>query len=180
MWCDDPPEDPVISIVAGCLANHDRAHSLSLHANHTLVRSDINRSLPHNLSVLWHLDMHGAGTDADPFNFPDSDDESPSPRKRPMLDVNREPPIPNWHLSRHQHCIDAVLNFLPADANVVLSPFSLISCMAMLCRGATLGPARDQLAHYCWPCTDHEQACDDSVALSALSAFVSQLAGVNV
>ena len=27
MWCDDPPEDPVISIFAGCLANHDRAHS---------------------------------------------------------------------------------------------------------------------------------------------------------
>jgi len=28
-WCgaDDPPEDPVISIFAGCLANHDRAHS---------------------------------------------------------------------------------------------------------------------------------------------------------
>ena len=27
-WCDDPPEDRVISIFAGCLANHDRAHSL--------------------------------------------------------------------------------------------------------------------------------------------------------
>jgi hypothetical protein len=27
LWCDDPPEDRVISIVAGCLANHDRAHS---------------------------------------------------------------------------------------------------------------------------------------------------------
>jgi hypothetical protein len=24
VWCDDPPEDRVISIVAGCLANHDR------------------------------------------------------------------------------------------------------------------------------------------------------------
>jgi hypothetical protein len=29
VWGDDPPEDPVISIVAGCLANHDRAHSLA-------------------------------------------------------------------------------------------------------------------------------------------------------
>jgi hypothetical protein len=28
VWCDDPPEDPVISVFAGCLANHDRAHSL--------------------------------------------------------------------------------------------------------------------------------------------------------
>ena len=25
--CDDPPEDRVISIFTGCLANHDRAHS---------------------------------------------------------------------------------------------------------------------------------------------------------
>ena len=25
--CDDPPEDRVISIFAGCLANHDRTHS---------------------------------------------------------------------------------------------------------------------------------------------------------
>ncbi len=31
IWCDDPPEDRVISIFAGCLANHDRAHSLDLH-----------------------------------------------------------------------------------------------------------------------------------------------------
>jgi hypothetical protein len=27
VWCDDPPEHPVISTFAGCLANHDRAHS---------------------------------------------------------------------------------------------------------------------------------------------------------
>jgi hypothetical protein len=29
VWCDDPQEDPVISVFAGCLANHDRAHSRS-------------------------------------------------------------------------------------------------------------------------------------------------------
>jgi hypothetical protein len=28
MWCDDPPEDQLISIFAACLANHDRTHSL--------------------------------------------------------------------------------------------------------------------------------------------------------
>ncbi len=28
VWYDDPPEDRLISIFAGCLANHDRAHSL--------------------------------------------------------------------------------------------------------------------------------------------------------
>ena len=27
VWCDDPPEDPVISIFAGCLPNHDHTHS---------------------------------------------------------------------------------------------------------------------------------------------------------
>ncbi len=28
VWCDDPPEDRVISIIAGCLVNDDHAHSL--------------------------------------------------------------------------------------------------------------------------------------------------------
>jgi hypothetical protein len=27
VWSDDPPEDRVISIFAGCLTNHDRTHS---------------------------------------------------------------------------------------------------------------------------------------------------------
>ena len=27
VWCDDPPEDRVISIFAGCLTNHDRSLS---------------------------------------------------------------------------------------------------------------------------------------------------------
>jgi hypothetical protein len=27
VWCDDPTEDRVISIFAGCLDNHDRTHS---------------------------------------------------------------------------------------------------------------------------------------------------------
>jgi hypothetical protein len=31
VWCDDPPEDPVTSIFAGCLANHDHAHRLMTH-----------------------------------------------------------------------------------------------------------------------------------------------------
>jgi hypothetical protein len=29
VWSDDPPEDRMISIFAGCLPNHDRAHSQS-------------------------------------------------------------------------------------------------------------------------------------------------------
>jgi serine protease inhibitor len=127
----------------------------------------------HACVALFHESMHGAGMDAD------ADDEARSPPKT-MLKVNRDPPARNWHLSRQQHCIDAVLNFLPADANVVLSPFSLISCMAMLCRGATTGPARDQLAHYCWPCVTNTQACLDAAALPALSTFISQLADMEV
>ncbi len=38
VWCDDPPEDRVISIVAGCLANHDRAHSHWTRLLHKVVR----------------------------------------------------------------------------------------------------------------------------------------------
>jgi hypothetical protein len=34
VWCDDLPEDRMISIFAGCLTNHDRTHSL--HVSHTL------------------------------------------------------------------------------------------------------------------------------------------------
>jgi len=89
--------------------------------------------------------------------------------------LTHDPPLPHWHGSRQLHCIHAVLDALPHNENVVLSPFSLISCMAMLCRGATVGPAREQLAHYCWPCLADGASCDDSVALSALSAFVNQL-----
>jgi hypothetical protein len=33
VWYDDPPEDRVISIFAGCLTNHDRVHSLSAKDN---------------------------------------------------------------------------------------------------------------------------------------------------
>lgn len=84
-------------------------------------------------------------------------------------------PVPSWHVSRQNYCIHAILNALPHNENVVLSPFSLISCMAMLCRGATKGPARNQLAYYCWPCLADGAACDDSVALTALSTFVNQL-----
>jgi hypothetical protein len=37
VWCDEPQEDPVISVFAGCLANHDRAHSP--HVTHRLFDS---------------------------------------------------------------------------------------------------------------------------------------------
>jgi hypothetical protein len=35
--CNDPPEDRVISIVAGCLANHDLAHSPMYSTFHSFV-----------------------------------------------------------------------------------------------------------------------------------------------
>jgi serine protease inhibitor len=113
----------------------------------------------------------------DPIVISDDDDVLMS---ETQLTVVHAPPVPHWHVSRQNHCMYTILSGLPHNENVVLSPFSLISCMAMLCRGATLGPARDQLAHYCWPCAADSTACDDAAALSALSAFVSQLAGVKV
>ena len=146
---------------------------LSLHGNPELTLSISNRSTPHNLSALWHLGMKSH----DPIIIDDDDDDIPMHIDDTVI---HHPPVPHWHVSRQNHCIHAILNYLPPNENVVLSPFSLISCMAMLCRGATLGPARDQLAHYCWPCADDATVCDDSVAFSALSAFVHQLANVKV
>ena len=150
---------------------------LGLHANHTreshLAPSGSNQSLSHNLSVLWHLGMYGDGSAQNPMDV-DDDDENPVQ----SLSIHHAPPLPHWHVSTQMHCLNAVLNYLPPNENVVLSPFSLISCMAMLCRGATEGLARDQLAYYCWPCLADGAACDDSVALVALSTFVNQLKDV--
>jgi hypothetical protein len=39
VWCDDPQEDPVISVFAGCLAKHDRAHSLMTNLRWTQLNS---------------------------------------------------------------------------------------------------------------------------------------------
>jgi serine protease inhibitor len=178
---------------------------LSLHGNPELTLSISNRSIPQNLSALWHLGMKKGDSKDDPIMFPDSEDpeESDESRKRLPEDdagghisrpktssglydamyhltVHHAPPVPRWYVSRQNHCIHAILNNLPHNENVVLSPFSLISCMAMLCRGATLGLARDQLAHYCWPCAGDATVCDDSVAFSALSDFVHQLENVKV
>ena len=45
VWCDDPPEDPVISIFPGCLANHDRAHSHDItHTRHSSFRASFEGS----------------------------------------------------------------------------------------------------------------------------------------
>lgn len=208
---------------------------LSLHGNPAFPLSSSDRSIRHNLSVLWCLTMKGNGSadypmtldsdDEAPIDIDDSDDEAPidvddsddkapipiddadndhmviggsetDPKKRPSehaagehtskkpKDIAGEmavptdlvhPPIPNWYLSRQKHCIHTILNYPPHNENVVLSPFSLISCMAMLCRGATPGPARDELAHYCWPTAADATVCDDAAALPALSTFVSQL-----
>ena len=188
-------------------ANHTLATSGSTSLCSTSLCSTSlcsNQSLPNNLRVLWHLGMHGEGSAEVPIEFP-SDEEANAEvdddvrhtelTKRPSVSAEGGRskrsaledsvyrlslhPVPiHWHLSTQLHCIAAVLEFLPPDKNVVLSPFSLISCMAMLCRGATEGPARDQLAYYCWPCLADGAVYDDSVALEALSTFVNQLKGV--
>ena len=147
---------------------------LSLHGNPALSLSISDHPLPLNLSALWRLGMLHDGA-ADHFAS-----EEPTHGTLTALSVLVDPPRPDWYRSRQHHCIQTVMTVSPPNDNLVLSPFSLISCMAMLCRGATLGPARDQLAHYCWPSAADATACDDAVALPALAAFVSQLARVKV
>jgi hypothetical protein len=46
VWCDDPQEDPVISVCAGCLANHDHAHSLLSFVRRVCVCVNVNLKLP--------------------------------------------------------------------------------------------------------------------------------------
>ena len=147
---------------------------LSLHGNPALSLSISDHPLPLNLSALWRLGMLHDGA-AEHFAS-----EEPTHGTLTALSVLVDPPRPDWYRSRQHHCIQTVMTVSPPNDNLVLSPFSLISCMAMLCRGATLGPARDQLAHYCWPSAADATACDDAVALPALAAFVSQLTGVEV
>lgn len=78
-------------------------------------------------------------------------------------------PVP-CHLAGQQQCIKTALEYFPAEDNVVLSPFSLISCMAMLLRGATAS-AQAELAPYC---------CHSSVSDEELTRFVAQLSGSQV
>ena len=50
VWCFDPPEDRVISMFAGLLANHDRVHSLRV-LKISMFASDI-AEVEDSLSVL--------------------------------------------------------------------------------------------------------------------------------
>jgi len=55
VWCDDPPEDPVISIFAGCPANHDRAHS---HCKFLpLIAMYVHDMIRHVLTTLYFVDV---------------------------------------------------------------------------------------------------------------------------
>jgi len=83
-----------------------------------------------------------------------------------------------WHAIRQRNCVDSVLGYLRQQENIVLSPFSLMSCMAMMCRGASREQenalAFKELAYYCWPTSD-EQANHDDASHDALSKYVTQL-----
>ena len=94
------------------------------------------------------------------------------------------PPVveldPRWYVTKQQNCMNSVMGYLKTETNVVLSPFSLMSCMAMMCRGASRDKdgalAYKQLAHYCWP-TDDASNIYDNASHQALHAFVTQLQG---
>ena len=58
-----------------------------------------------------------------------------------------------WYVARQNQCMRAVLEHCTARAehNVVVSPSSLMTCMAMLYLGAGDGQPREQLRGFCWP-----------------------------
>ena len=64
----------------------------------------------------------------------------------------RQPEGP-WHVERQNSCMSAVLAHCNgrAEHNVVMSPSSLVTCMAMLFLGAKEGGPREQLRAHCWP-----------------------------
>ena len=61
-----------------------------------------------------------------------------------------------WYVARQNKCMRAVLEHCTARAehNVVVSPSSLMTCMAMLYLGAGEGRPREQLRGFCWPDAD--------------------------
>ena len=219
---------------------------LSLDTNRNLAPSVHTRSVPHNLSLLWHLGMlkrdigplpphktpkkhkrsDGTAEEADQTDQTrpseerdgdyyydtqsDEDEEDPVvfsetnsdvypkyPHRDDGMDddgipateahlqnltLTHAPLDPRWYVRKQNHCIDTVMGSLREKKNVVLSPFSLMSCMAMICRGASRGQqssnagrAYKQLAYYCWP-TDDDGAHFDAAAHAALQRFVTQLA----
>jgi serine protease inhibitor len=127
------------------------------------------------------------GRASDYINDTESDSEGEAPTEQMQaLTVYQAPVIPidpRWHVEKQNNCINAVLGYLVlknTKQNAVLSPFSLMSCMAMMCRGASRvrnnALPYKQLAHYCWPTDDARDVLDAS-AHAALKVFVAQLTG---
>ena len=149
-------------------------------------------------------ELRSYGRDFDYINDTESDseleapaeqEEQPPTEQMQALTVYQTPvmPInPRWHVEKQNNCINAVLGYLvlgdpdPSKEknvqaiNAVLSPFSLMCCMAMMCRGASRvrnnALPYKQLAHYCWPTDDARDDLDTS-AHEFLKVFVAQLTG---
>lgn len=68
-----------------------------------------------------------------------------------------------WYVERQNNCMRAVLEYCTgrAEHNVVMSPSSLMTCMAMLYLGAGEGQPREQLRGYCWPDSDEAAGVAD-------------------
>ena len=106
----------------------------------------------------------------------ESDEEEQPTHLMQALTVHETSINPRWYVYKQNHSITAVMGYLQNKENVVFSPFSLMSCMAMMCRGASRGNAFQQLTHYCWP-TDSSSPELDGASYQALNAFVTKLSG---
>lgn len=89
----------------------------------------------------------------------------PDARRLPMGDGDAEEcegACP-WYVQRQNNCMRAVLEHCTgrAEHNVVVSPSSLMTCMAMLYLGAGEGRPREQLRGYCWPDADEAGGAGD-------------------
>jgi hypothetical protein len=83
-----------------------------------------------------------------------------------------------WYVERQSNCMRAVLEHCSgrAEHNVVVSPSSLMTCMAMLYLGSGDGRPREQLRGFCWP---DEGGGDVLVEAEAVKKYADALGALN-
>ena len=99
-------------------------------------------------------------------------------RRMPLCEGDAE----EWYVGRQNSCMRAVLEHCNgrAEHNVVMSPSSLMTCMAMLYLGAGEGRPREQLRGYCWPDSDEAGGgADVRREADAVRAYVDALRGLD-
>jgi serine protease inhibitor len=86
-----------------------------------------------------------------------------------------------WFVPRQASCVRAVIAHCTGrgEQNVVLSPSSLVTCMAMLYLGAGEGRPREQLRAFCWPDAAKNGGGDVLAEAEAVKAYADALAGLS-